>query len=109
MVLLPYQLSNADLSYSPNEPLIKLKGTLCGKQATFLLDCGSSGNFVSTHFIALHNLATQLSPYARTVKLADGSAHSSSLVLSAAPLSISSLDESLSLAVLPLSGYDAIL
>lgn len=107
--LLPYSLSNADLLYSPNEPLIKLKGTLCGKQATFLLDCGSSGNFVSTHFLSLHKLLPTPSPHSRTVRLADGSAHSSSLVLPSAPLTISSLTETLTLAVLPLSGYDAIL
>ncbi len=105
----PLPLTNSDLFYVSNAPLIKLQGTLCDKPATFLLDCGSSGNFVSTAFLARHNLPTQHSPHTRTVKLADGSAHTSSLVLPSAPLSISSLTETLTLAVLPLSGYDAIL
>ncbi len=102
-------MKNIELCYVSNAPLIKLQGTLCDKPATFLLDCGSSGNFVSTTFLTRHNLPTQISENTRTVKLADGSAHTSSLILPSAPLTISSLTETLTLAVLPLSGYDAIL
>ena len=109
-VLTHVACSNAvDRSYAPNEPLIKLQGTLCGKPATLLLDCGASGDFVSSRFIAQHALSTLPASSSRAVKLADGSIHSSAHVLAAAPLTISSLSDSLTLTVLPLAGYDAIL
>ena len=106
----PVTCSNAvDRSYAPNAPLIQLRGTLCGKPATLLLDCGASGDFVSKQFIAKHALSTLPSCSSRAVKLADGSIHSSAHVLAAAPLTISSLSDTLTLTVLPLAGYDAIL
>ena len=86
-----------------------MHGHLQNKPAKILLDSGSSGNFVSSEFVSKHGLKTVPSSRPSTVKLADGSSHSISLVLSSASLSIPPLNDKQTLAVLPIPGFDAIL
>ena len=105
----PLQLSGCDTD--PNARLFRLKGTVNGQAAVFLLDSGASSEFIDPAFAARCGLS--LTPSDRSVKLADGSVVnaagqvSTSWGLAAdkgAPLPFTS-----AFTATPLSQYDAIL
>lgn len=98
-----FHLTNATRS------LVKLSGFVAGHLAVVLLDCGATGNFVSSAFVQKHQLVTSSLPQQDTVVLADGSEQQTCSLLQAASLCIGSYTDSLDLVALPLSGYDVIL
>ncbi len=65
-----------------HQPLIKLNGKINNISATFLVDCGSSGNFISSSFIEKHKLDVSDLEEVQSVTLADGTVQSSSKVYS---------------------------
>ena len=90
--------------------LIKLSGIVAGHPAVFLLDCGATGNFVSSSFVRKHRLVTSSLPQQSIViTLADGSQQQSASLVKAAPIAVGSYTDALDLVALPLSGYDVIL
>ena len=89
--------------------LIKLRGLVAGKPAVVLVDCGATGNFISSAFVRKHRLTTSSLSAPDVVTLADGSKHTTGSTLSDARLVIGSYTDSFDFASLPLSGYDAIL
>ena len=95
----------------PSRPLIKFTGTIASHPATFLLDCGATGDFVSTAFVRRHP-ELSLSRKQRlieTVTLADGSQQPSTGLLSTTPVRIGTYREPMTFLATELSGYDAIL
>jgi hypothetical protein len=104
-------ISHIDHRYVPSRPLIKFTGTIASHPATFLLDCGATGDFVSAAFVRRHPDLT-LSRKQRlieTVTLADGSRQPSAGLLSTTPVRIGTYCEPLTFMATELSGYDAIL
>ena len=89
--------------------LLRLQGTIAGHPAVFLVDCGASGNFISSQFIERHSIPTSVAPHPSRVELADGSVHHAISGVPAAPVVLGSYTDSLDLVALPLTGYDAIL
>jgi len=89
--------------------LIKLNGLVAGQPAVILLDCGATGNFVSSQFVARHCIRTSVSPQESIITLADGSRQSSVAFVQAATIGIGSYSDTLDFVSLPLSGYDVIL
>jgi hypothetical protein len=89
--------------------LIKLNGIVAGHAAVILLDCGATGNFISSKFVARHRLCTSVQSQANVITLADGSQQESVALVEAAIVGIGSYSDTLDLVSLPLSGYDVIL
>jgi hypothetical protein len=90
-------------------PLIRFKGTLNGQQADIMLDCGATGNFVSSSFAERHAMSVVKKSGSPTVTLADGSPQSAGGVLRTAALSMGTFAEKLDFVSLKLEGYDVIL
>jgi hypothetical protein len=59
--------------------LPQLVGSLNGKSAICLIDCGASGNFISLEFARRHRIPMVTHRRQRTITLADGSQQSSHL------------------------------
>jgi hypothetical protein len=97
-------------SASGHSSLIKLAGAIGPHSAIVLVDCGATGNFVSSSFVRKHKLSV-LAPTAEAplVTLANGTSKASPGTIVAAPVSIGSYTDSLSLIVTELDGYDVIL
>jgi hypothetical protein len=97
--------------------LLRVTGTLMGRPATFLVDCGATSDFVSTAFLDRHSLREQLAATDRTVKGYDGVVKPASGILHAtltldAAKHDGSVADSLpvrSFVAAPLQGEDAIL
>jgi hypothetical protein len=83
-----------------------LAGSFCTRSATFLIDCGASGNFVSLEFLKRHRIPFGVAHRSRTVKLADGSSRSSRLRVFDAILNIGPYSERSHFTVMPLHGHD---
>jgi hypothetical protein len=94
---------------SSTRGLFKLKGFLVDRPAVFLLDSGATGNFVSSAFVAEHNINTSPLPTQDTVLLADGSVQKTSALVRGAAVKVDSYIDQLDFVALPLSGYDAII
>ena len=92
-------------NHSPNlhSQLIKFRGRIAGKQALILLDCGSSGNFISTKFVSDHGIDT-ITLQDQSVLLADGTKQFTSQQIPSASVAIGTYQQSLDLAVITLSG-----
>jgi hypothetical protein len=90
-------------------PLVKFAGLLDGRPAVFLLDCGATGNFVSSQLVASHSIITSRASAESVVTMADGSTQLSSCSVGPTSVTIGSYTDSLAFAVVPLVGYDAIL
>ena len=97
-------------SASGHSSLIKLTGAIGPHSAIVLVDCGATGNFVSSSFVRQHQLSV-IAPAsdAPLVTLANGTSKSSPGTLVAAPVRIGSYTDSLSFIVTELDGYDVIL
>ena len=90
------------------EVLIKLTGKIASHNAVILVDCGATGQFVSSSFVTRHNLSLATSGPSTSVTLADGHRQSSPGNLSV-PVTISTYVDTLDFTVTELRGYDAIL
>ena len=90
--------------------LIRLSGTVAGHPAVILLDCGATGNFISSSFVDRHRIASSSVPQqSQLVTLADGSQVKSASTIESASLAIGSYTDALDLVALALPGYDVIL
>ena len=94
---------------SSTSQLIKFSGELCGRRAVFLVDCGASGNFVSSHFVRTHSLQLENGPSSTPVVLADGKEQPAEGIIRSAPVRISTYKDSLNFTATALQGYDVIL
>ena len=90
-------------------PLIRFKGTINGQQADIMLDCGATGNFVSSSFVERHAMSVVQKSSAPTVTLADGSTQPAGGVLRMAALSVGTFAEKLDFVSIKLDAYDVIL
>lgn len=107
--LLAFQLGGAHVR---RRKLIQLQGTVFGHQGRFLVDSGSSGNFISTSFVERHNLDQTPSFDSEPslgVTLADGRRHRTHGTMIGAPLCVSTYQDQVDLHCLPLGGFDVIL
>ena len=68
--------------------LIKLTAVIAGKPALILVDCGSSGNFVSKSFVEKNGISSSSSVESMSVSLADGTDCDASSVLNSVDVSI---------------------
>jgi hypothetical protein len=87
--------------------LIKLAGFVGRHRAVVLVDCGATGNFVSSTFVEKHGLSVTGS--CETIKGYDGRSEKSGGTLGAARVRIDAYSEPMDLTVATLSGYDVIL
>ena len=89
--------------------LLILRGSISGAPARFLVDSGSTGNFVSAAFLAQHGF--QPTPTdAKDVILADGTLHRSDTSLDSVKVRLGAYRGKVSLRALPLgSDYDVVL
>jgi predicted aspartyl protease len=86
-----------------------LNGTIAGRSATVLVDCGATGQFVSSSFVSRHGLPLAKVGSNSRITLADGRSSEADGVLLSVPVTLSSYTESLDFTVTTLRGYDAIL
>lgn len=93
----------------PNCKLLRFQGTLFGHPASFLIDSGSSGNFVSHEFIRKHTLNTVQLSTPWSVKLADGSLRHTQLQVPCAPVQLQAFSANLDLVSLDLSCHHDII
>ena len=70
------EISNLDVSEDTEHSLLCFSGKLAGKDAVFLVDSGSTHDFVSQNFVEKHHLETVCSGKEFSVTLADGSSTS---------------------------------
>lgn len=96
-------------STGPASTLIKLPGLLNGLPCLFLIDSGSTGNFVADAFTQRHRLQMQPRANKQRIALADGSSVWCSNQLPCGRLQIGSFSEELDLDVTALDHCDAIL
>ena len=94
---------------SSTRGLFKLQGFIADRPAVFLLDSGATGNFVSSAFVAEHQLVTSPLHQQDVVLLADGSEQKTSALVPQATVKVNSYIDKFDLVALPLSGYDAII
>ena len=88
---------------------MKLAGSVGGHPAVVLIDCGATGNFISSSFVTEKKLATESLPQQEEITLADGSKQKAASIVKAAKIAIGSYTDQFDLVSLPLSGYDVIL
>jgi hypothetical protein len=93
---------------NPGHPLIKVAGTVAGHSAVALLDCGATGLFISSRFVADHALGVS-STSSDTITLADGRSQRAAGVLSSVSVAFGSYSDDLDFTVTDLHGYDLIL
>ena len=93
---------------TPISGLIKLAGTFAGHSAIALVDCGATGQFVSSSFVARHRLPLTQAASDTLVTLADGHSQQAEGVLSSVPVVVSSYSDILDFTVTALRGYDFI-
>jgi hypothetical protein len=92
-----------------HQPLIKLNGKINNISATFLVDCGSSGNFISSSFIEKHKLDVSSLDEVQSVILADGTVQSSAKRTQDVKVVIGEYEDELGFLQLPLKSYDCLL
>ena len=101
-----------ELAAVPSEDtcLLIYHGTLCGKPARILLDSGSKAHFVSSAFLAQHELASTPKTVPDVVITADGKRSPSAALVADAPFSIGAYRDRLTVHSFPLAGdFDVIL
>ena len=91
----------------PRGTLIKLTGTVSSQPARVLIDCGATGNFISTAFANRHRLA--LAEHSDTVSVADGHSSASGGILRQAPIRVGTYTDQLDLVATVLRDFDVIL
>lgn len=89
--------------------LLTFKGTINGAVATILIDSGASHDYLSSTFVAKHQIPTVEQKGNTTVSLADGSLKISNQTTEKLELRIQTFTDKVKFHVFPLSGYDAIL
>ena len=94
---------------SSARPLIRMNGFVASQPAVFLIDCGATGIFISSQFVAKHRIATAPLCSVSLVTLADGSKQKTVSNVDSAEVRIGSYTDRLNLVALPLPGYDVIL
>lgn len=106
---LEYEISNIHLSDHLDE-LLRFRGKVDGHDAMFLIDSGSSHDFISARFVREHKVQTQALEGIFSVTLADGRTTSESR-LRTLPLKVKLADgnEKLTFTVFPMTQYDIIL
>lgn len=105
----PQQEQICHLRLAPNANVLRFAAKADNKiTCSVLLDCGSSGNFVSTAFVKQHSLTTTVSECLSHVQLADGSIQPSTIECTI-PLTINTYTETLTFKVIPLAKYNIIL
>lgn len=121
----PSSISNSSISTSPHQlhhasatctkscslhgKLIKLSGFIGPHPAVILVDCGASGNFVSSSFVRQHQLSVTKVTDAPIVTLANGISKQSAGTVTAMPIRIGSYSDPIDFVSTDLQGYDAIL
>jgi hypothetical protein len=88
--------------------LCLVQGTMLGRTAIFLVDCGASASFVSDEWLAACNVLPHRKTSPHTVTFANGSPTTSSHFLRAR-VRMGSYKDTLSLHVTTLSGFDVVL
>jgi hypothetical protein len=89
--------------------LLKLNGFVGPYPAVFLVDSGSSDNFVSEEFVQRHNLNASPLAEKQRVKLGDGHVRMVDKGISPANIEIASYRDRLDLPIFPVQGYDVII
>ena len=104
------EISNLDVSEDTEHSLLCFSGKLAGKDAVFLVDSGSTHDFVSQNFVEKHHLETVCSGKEFSVTLADGSLTSQEFAMTTPiKMTLGDFGETRSFTVFALSKYDAIL
>ena len=105
------EISNLDVSADTEHSLLCFSGQLAGKNAVFLVDSGSTHDFVWQNFVEKHHLKTVCSGKEFSVTLADGSSTTSQEFTMTTPIKMTLGDfgETRSFTVFALSKYNAIL
>ena len=52
------EVSNLDLGHNTQHDLLRFTGSVAGKEAVFLVDSGSTHDFLSSKFVEKHQLQT---------------------------------------------------
>ena len=104
------EISNLDVSEDTEHSLLCFSGKLAGKDAVFLVDSGSTHDFVSQNFVEKHHLETVCSGTEFSVTLADGSSTSQEFTMTTPiKMTLGDFGEKRSFTVFALLKYDAIL
>ena len=90
-------------------PLMKFQARVNGRDATVLLDSGSSSNFISAEYAKAHKLRSKRLENEQVVTLADGTEYRVNRAVLNAFVCWNGWQGRVSLLLLPLSGNDAIL
>ena len=93
---------------NPGHPLIKIAGIVAGHPAVALLDCGATGQFVSSRFAQAHGLTVSSASF-DTITLADGRSQKAAGVMSSVSVSFGGYADRLDFTLTDLHGYDVIL
>ena len=105
-----HEISNLDVSEDTEHSLLCFWGKLAGKDAVFLVDSGSTHDFVSRNFVEKHHLETVCSGKEFSITLADGSSTSQEFTMTTPiKMTLGDSGETRSFTVFALSKYDAIL
>ena len=89
--------------------LLVYEGTVGGNMGTILLDSGANANFISTQFVAKHNLPVVDTQSIRTVKLANGQRLRCNKVVQHVSVQMQTYTEPLTFVVTDLDHYDVLL
>ena len=89
--------------------LFNVDGWVKGKPATFLIDSGASGNYISTQLVERANIQTRPLGKATVVSLADGTKHRINLAAFGLPCTMGEYRDKLHFDVVPLHNHDVIL
>lgn len=106
------QLSPVSVHAPPevvNVPLFRVKGSIAGTPAIFLIDCGSTADVLSSWFTQLLQQPIRIYSYHQAVKLATGVQQSSSSIAAGVPIQLDSYTDKCDIVMLSLEGYDVIL
>mmetsp|Transcript_27406 Transcript_27406/g.59945 ORF Transcript_27406/g.59945 Transcript_27406/m.59945 type:complete len:330 (+) Transcript_27406:331-1320(+) len=89
--------------------LLLLHATVNGQDAVFVVDSGSTGDFISDDFVHKHDMSTMQYSAPNPVRLADGTVRHSAGVLLNAELSVLPIHETVPLRQIKLHGVDGVL
>ena len=105
------EVSNLDLGHNTQHDLLRFTGSVAGKEAVFLVDSGSTHDFLSSKFVEKHQLQTHSMDTEFSVNLADGSTNTSGVLTRTPPLltKLGEFTERQCFVVFPLAKYDVIL
>jgi RNase H-like domain found in reverse transcriptase/Reverse transcriptase (RNA-dependent DNA polymerase)/Integrase zinc binding domain/Chromo (CHRromatin Organisation MOdifier) domain/gag-polyprotein putative aspartyl protease len=95
-----------------NRKLIKIKGSINDREAVFLVDSGSSGNFINERFIKQNKISTirDEEQIGKQIILADGSkCRTQGKLVDQAQLKLGTFVDNVNFLSMPLGNYDAIL